>query len=118
MLPSWPATLPLPLTQGQGQPVPVVIATQMETGRIRQRRISDSKFELVQCMVNFDFTQFQIFRIFFDTIINQGTDWFEMELRLDGSLVGYTVRISGGNYTYIYTESLIQVTFMLELDLN
>lgn len=98
---TWPATLPTPLLSGyQGDSGVNIQRTEMDAGAARQRlRFGEAPDEL-SVSWKFKPAEMLIFKAFWKTDINHGTDWFLMDLHIGNGLQTYEVRIIGGQYQY------------------
>ena len=78
----YPAGLPLPLQTGYGlQTVSLLIRTQMQSGRSRQRRTFTSVPQSVTVSWLFTEVQAQLFENFFQVSLVDGSMWFFAELQ-------------------------------------
>lgn len=96
---TWPTDLPDPLLNPNAGSVGGNVArTDMESGPARQRlRFGDNPDEL-SIGWKFKPAEMQIFIDFWRDEINQGTDWFLMDLHRGEGLLTYEVRFIGGAY--------------------
>lgn len=92
---AWPSTLPRPRFAGYSvKPVSAFIRTDMEAGAARQRKRFTSVPEDVTLNWVFTPPEMVIFRTFFKTDINRGTDWFTMILDLGAGSTSYYIRFT------------------------
>lgn len=100
----FPTGLPKPLFSGySGSKTQAFIRTEMEAGSQRQRqRFSTTNQNRA---VNWLFTASEMatFKTFFETTINQGSDFFNISLDLGNGLNTYAAR-----FTQPYSDSFIQ----------
>lgn len=92
---TWPADLPSPYVNGYTvAPEKSFIRTEMDSGPARQRQRFTAVPTMVQAGWRFTPEQMVTFREYFKTDINQGTDWFQMELDIGDGRVTYDVRFT------------------------
>lgn len=99
----FPATLPNPDSSGYtGSKTQVFIRTEMESGSQRQRQRFTATNQ--NRAVNWLFTADQMvtFKSFFETDINQGSDFFNINLDLGSGLTLYAAR-----FTQPYSDSYV-----------
>jgi len=107
----WPETLPLPLIGVSVNNNPINIRTQMESGRIRMRRMNSSTKELWKVSWNLTEDQYADFKAFFETDLTNGSENFEIDL----FGVRATVTFSESTYTWTREDSLFTVSAVLEV---
>ena len=118
---SWPSTLPGHLEQIDQQIEVAMRRTVMESTRVRQRRRFSK--DLLTHNVRFYFTdaQWATFQTFFSQAINNGQDWFIMQMRVGGfgGVQSYVCRFicggSQGPYNIKFQEPLWLLTAQIEL---
>lgn len=105
---TWPTSLPLPLIKRKYDLDPRNASTIMETGRMRNRRVYDIPVKMIQVAWNFTQDEFDTFKSFFDTDLENGTltfDWDE-----EGTLAFYPA-----TYDFTRTDNLFAVSATLEV---
>lgn len=103
----FPVTLPKPLATGySGSKTQAFIRTEMEAGSPRQRQ----RFSAVNQSrtLNFLFTaaEMDIFKTFFETGINQGSDFFNISLDFGNGFTTYAAR-----FTQPYSDTYVDGGF-------
>ena len=93
------SVIPIPLVDFNAEVNPMVIRTQMESGRPRQRIIDVNEIETVNVTFSFDATEYPIFRAWHNTTITRGADFFTMDMRIEGTVKNYEVRFVEGRYS-------------------
>lgn len=76
--------------------------TQMDSGRIRQRRRFTSTKDQIAVVWQFTDQEFAMFTSFVKFKINDGADWFTAEIVTGNGIQEQTVRMQGGNYQSAY----------------
>jgi hypothetical protein len=98
---TWPETLPSPTLAGyQGESGMNVQRTDFDSGSARQRkRYGDCPDEQ---SLNFKFTaaEMAIFRAFWKDDINNGTDYFLMDVDIGNGIASHEVRFIGGRFQH------------------
>lgn len=101
----WPGSLPLPLQSGyQHDIAPSVLRTEMTDGHVRQRLLNANAPETLNVTVQLDRAQLAVFREFWRTELNFGTEYFIMPVLNAGAggteaLENRLVRIQNGAYS-------------------
>ena len=91
----FPVDLPCPLREGYDlNPVQSFSRTTMESGRARQRRKFTSVPEMVNVSWHFKENEAAAFEIWFQEIIHDGTDWFNVELKTPVGEKPYVARFT------------------------
>jgi len=92
-----------------------VIATQMETGRRRQRLRFTQERNVVQAIFFMSDFQFTYFKGFWTNRLNQGADSFIMNLKIDSDFCDYEVKFVSP-YQASFAETGWNVTTTLLID--
>jgi hypothetical protein len=96
----WPETLPSPKVNFKGRLENSLARTQMETGRIRQRR----RFSASQKSWSFDLTlnddEYLLFQDFVQDTLDGGSSYFLMEIPDGNGIEQIMVRFVDGNYAF------------------
>jgi len=114
----WPNSLPLPRKGNVVVPVTRVIRSQMESGRSYQRRVTESKFAETTVEFVMSEAQLRLLQNWIAEAINDGLDWFEMDLDMDGIIRLHTVRMLAGEYQFRNGDGSVEVRIPLEIDNN
>lgn len=94
---AFPGTMPLPNEADYAQTPEVgSIRTDMSIGPARVRRTVTAIVTQTKISWDMNYTQLAAFRTFFHTTIDQGTQWFTMNLFVGNAYVNKTVRFVGG----------------------
>lgn len=111
---TYPAELPIPLRDGYSPGYTNNIRrTQMASGRSRNRRVFETVNGSITAKIQCTDTQALLFESFYNLA---GANWFNMPLRLPGSVVrNYVVRFSGIFGGPNLVANLWQYTCSLEL---
>jgi hypothetical protein len=96
----WPETLPAARVEFGGKETHGTIRTQMDSGRVRQRRRFLAKqkswgFELIM-----DDAQYAIFQAFFTDDLDGGANYFYMNIADSDGITSTKVRCIGGEYGF------------------
>jgi len=98
---TWPTDLPNPLLDGYaGEAGANVQRTEFDAGPARQRLRYGDAPDALNTSWFFNRLTMPIFKTFWLTDINKGTDWFLMDLDLGDGILTYEVRFVGGTYKY------------------
>lgn len=93
---TWPSTLPVPNISGYKlTPEQAFSRTDMQSGAARQRKRFTDAPAYVTADWRFTPVQMAIFKTFFKTTINQGTDWFTCPLDAGIGISNYDTRFIG-----------------------
>jgi len=105
---TWPSTdiLPRPATDLGGKIDPSTIRSKMDTGRVRQRQRFTTGNRTVNVSWELTDAQWKIFQGVYHFYLNDGADWFLMELPLGDGLKTYTVRFTDSGLSYKYVDVL------------
>jgi hypothetical protein len=96
---TWPIILPVPSVQGyQGEVSPNVDRTDFDAGEARQRLRYGTAPEQHTVTWKFTPTEMATFVAFHRDEINQGTDYFLMDMHLGEGLQSCNVRFMNGKY--------------------
>lgn len=76
----WPENLPLPLADVLVTTTSRSEETQMDTGRVRHRRLVEDPWEILSVRWNFTDDEFDAFKTFFDTELLNGSLPFVLEV--------------------------------------
>lgn len=89
----FPATLPNPLSSGySGSKTQAFIRTEMEAGSQRQRQRFSAVNQNRSLNFLFNASEMATFKTFFETTINQGSDFFNISLDFGSGLATYAAR--------------------------
>lgn len=90
--------LPLPSFNFGVDASSATIRTKMDSGKTRQRQKQTQQAKTSTLTFEFTKLEYALFSTLFDNVLNNGADWFEIELPLDGNetLTASTVRFTGG----------------------
>lgn len=98
---TFPTTLPAPLLSGyQGNIGTNMQRTDMDAGAARQRLRYGDTPDTLTLSWRFKPVEMDAFKLFWQTDINRGTDWFLMNLNIGSGVLVYEVRIIGGDFEY------------------
>lgn len=97
---TWPESLPNPTSDYNGQNQANGLRTRMEGGAFRQRRKFSVDYIIINATWMFTDAQFDYFRSWVYYRLNQGMDWFNMEVFLGGGLRTVSIRFVEGNYDF------------------
>lgn len=98
---AWPSTLPKPLLSGyQGDSGANVSRTEFDSGPARQRLNTTTDPDGVTVSWKFKPAEMVIFKAFWKTTINYGTDWFSISLNIGDGFATYQARLISGKYQY------------------
>lgn len=109
----WPATLPKPLMGARVATDSRSWRTEMETGRVRQRRVQLLPLRLVQAEWSFTGDAFETFKEFFEVSLENGSLPFALELfgaDSEESEVAFM-----GPYSWSRSDNLFSVSAVLEV---
>lgn len=91
----YPSTLPAPLASSySGEAANAVVRTDFDSGPARQRQRFTATPHQLNVSWRFSLAQMPVFRAFFKSDLNQGTDWFNMSLDIGDGFNNYVVRFT------------------------
>lgn len=93
------------------------IRTKMDSGRVRQRKRFTKNMRSISVKWNLTDEQRGVFQGIFSGLLNNGADWFEMSLPLNGGFRDFTVRFVADSYSEKYDAVLYwDITAKLETE--
>jgi len=104
---TWPdyPLFPRPAVNFAGEDDAPTIRTKMDSGRVRQRQRFTREFRPLRVSWKLTDEEFGTFQSIHKHLLNSGAGWFTMNLPLgDNGFKEYTVRFSGGGYSFKYDE--------------
>ena len=110
---SWPTILPLPLVSSRTDTAPRGGQTEMESGRIRKRRLFVDPMKTVEAQWCFLNDQFSSFQSFFEETLGNGSLSFVLAIYGEDKVVSFM-----GNYASSHASNQITVTGTLQIITN
>jgi hypothetical protein len=103
---TWPpeTVIPPPKVDFAGEVDAPTIRTKMDSGRVRQRQRFTREFRPLRVAWKLKDEEFGLFQSIHKHALNSGADWFTITLPLGDGMKEYTVRFSGGGYSFKYDE--------------
>lgn len=113
----WPySLLPDPIRTYSIDRVGSVVRTNMDSGRIRQRKRFTRDIRMFSVEWLFDDFQFEVFQSFFAHTINQGSDFFTVDLWIGDGFSSVSARFENGTYQTSFTDPHWAVSASLEVE--
>lgn len=111
----WPEGLPLPMVGARSSFESKSIQSEMESSRLRIRRLTIEPHETIEVIWHFTREQYTVFKAFFDIDLINGSQFFLMELIGYDELVHRTVAFVDAKYSFSREDNLYAVSGMLEV---
>lgn len=91
--------------------------TEMESGRVRQRRRFTASAQSISVVWSFSDLEFQLFESWAMHILGGANGWFETDILTGGGIVQQKVRIQNGQYSATYKAHMHwQVSATLDVE--
>lgn len=88
----------------------------MDSGRTRRIPLDDVRRDTLEVRWVLSEFQWAIFQSWFEHKIDNGADWFTIDLILEGTLAAYTARFVDGAYRWQCTDGVWTVEASLEVE--
>lgn len=95
---AWPSLLPNPTGSFSGSNSATTVAVTMESGRVRQQRRFTAELRLFNATWDLDDYQFGMFQSFVLHKLNNGADYFTVDLPVGAGYQMVSARIVSGEY--------------------
>jgi len=111
----WHSALPQPRQSTQVMHKTSVRASESSLGFVHQKRVDNRERRSFALSFIFVGKEMDIFNVFWDTVLNQGTRYFEIRLPSERGLEATTVRMIAGKFSSkLHRRGLWQVSFSVE----
>src|SRR5881392_338193 len=110
----WPSSLPLPMLSSQLETSPRGGLTEMESGRVRRRRLFIDPFLVTDVQWTLKVDQFATFKLFFDETLSNGSKTFVIAIYGEVKEVAFVE----ARYSSSHTDGIVSVSGSLQIITN